>query len=258
VSFIDGKTNNIKEKPVLILTGIIGYLLIMFIRSYSNCKIKWISDLKDISVRRILVYYGLFGTLISTIVSLFTTFVECNIDEYIYCYLEKDGKKYFEHFSIFYKDFSSSKIIFTFLIILNIIFGFLKSLFYIIIVKYLTPFHAITLPSIYFFLLLVILFFNTLINKKEKEDPKGIEVLSTACDTIADFFTIIGTSIYSEIIELHFCKLDYNLKKNIIKRGNIDLNIISDSKEGKEREFEPINDDNDDDDDDEEENEKKN
>jgi len=254
VSLIDGETNNLKEKPVLILTGIISYLIIMFIRSYSNCKIKWISDLKDISVCRFLVYYGLFGTIISTIVSLVTTNAECNIDEYIYCYLEKDGKKYFEHFSIFYEDFSSSKLIFIFLIILNIIFGFLKSLFYILIIKYLTPFHAITLPSIYYFLLLVILFFYTLINKKENRDSKGIEVLSTACDTIADFFTIIGTSIYSEIIELNFCKLDYNLKRNIIKRGDLDLSFITNSKETKEGQLFPINDD--DEEEEEEENEK--
>ena len=140
ILLFDEEIYNLKEKLILIPTGIISFLIIMFIRSYSNCKIKWISDFKDISVSKILIFYGLLGTIMCSLVSLFTTFVECN--EYINCVIKKDGKKYFEHFSIFYENFSSAKIIFTFLIILNIIFGFLKSLFYspLIICSILAPF----------------------------------------------------------------------------------------------------------------------
>ena len=250
MSLFEEEIINLKEKLILIPTGIISFLIIMFIRSYSNCKIKWISDLKDISVYKILIFYGLFGTTICSLVSLFTTFVKCN--EYIFCYLGKDGKKFFENFSVFYEHFSSSKIIFIFLIIFNIIFGFLKSLFYIIIIKYLTPFHAISLPSIYYFLLLIILGINTLINKKEEKDSSGIEILSIICDIFADFFSIIGIFIYSEIIELNFCEFNYNLKNNIIKRGDIDIYLVNNFKEGKEGQILP------DDDEEDEENEMKN
>ena len=256
ILLVDEEIYNIKEKLILIPTGIISFLIIMFIRSYSNCKIKWISDYKDISVSKILIFYGLFGTIMCSLVSLFTTFVECN--EYINCDIKKDGKKYFEHFSIFYENFSSSKIIFTFLIILNIIFGFLKSLFYLVIIKYLTPFHAIALPSIYYFLLIVILGFHTLINQKKKKEAKRIEIFFTICDIMADFFTIIGIFIYSEIIELNFCELNYNLKKNIIKRGNMDLYLLNYFKEGKKNKILYDDDDDDNDDEEDEENEKKN
>jgi len=256
ILLVDEEIYNIKEKLILIPTGIISFLIIMFIRSYSNCKIKWISDYKDISVSKILIFYGLFGTIMCSLVSLFTTFVECN--EYINCDIKKDGKKYFEHFSIFYENISSSKIIFTFLIILNIIFGFLKSLFYLVIIKYLTPFHAIALPSIYYFLLIVILGFHTLINQKKKKEAKRIEIFFTICDIMADFFTIIGIFIYSEIIELNFCELNYNLKKNIIKRGNMDLYLLNYFKEGKKNQILYDDDDDDNDDEEDEENEKKN
>ena len=38
-----------------------------------------------------------------------------------------------------------------------------------------------------------------------------------------DFASIIGNMIYIEVLELNFCKLDYDLKKNIAKRGNNDF-----------------------------------
>ena len=36
---------------------------------------------------------------------------------------------------------------------------------------------------------------------------------------IAQIFSFIGTLIYLELIELHFCEIDHNLKKNIKKRA---------------------------------------
>ena len=41
-------------------------------------------------------------------------------------------------------------------------------------------------------------------------------------DISGDIASIIGFLIYLEIIELNFCKLNYNLKKNIISRGEND------------------------------------
>ena len=36
---------------------------------------------------------------------------------------------------------------------------------------------------------------------------------------IAQIFSFIGTLIYLELIELHFCELDHNLKKYIKERA---------------------------------------
>ena len=258
LSLISKKENILKSQPVLIPIGIIFFLIIIFIRSYTNCKIKWISDLKDINVYKILIFYGIIGSVICFIVSLITTFVECNNAKYIICPVINGNKKYFENYIIYYEDFSSSIIIYIVLTFFIIIFGFLKTLFYIIIVKYLTPIHAIVLPSIYFFLVVIILGIYSLITKIDNDDMNEIEFISNFCDTIAFFLAIMGILIYSELIELNFCQLNYNLRSNIIKRGNIDLYLINNFKEGKDGQILPDDDDDIDDEDEDEENERKN
>ena len=41
-------------------------------------------------------------------------------------------------------------------------------------------------------------------------------------DLFSDLMSIIGFLIYIEIIELNFCDFNYNLRKNIILRGDKD------------------------------------
>lgn len=259
MSLINKKESILKGQPVLIPIGITFFLIIIFIRSYTNCKIKWISDLKDISISKILMFYGIFGAIICSLVSLITTYVECNYDKYIKCPVKDDKNKvYFENYFVYHKHFSSSKIIFLSLTFFSMIFGFLKSLFYIIIIKYLTPIHAIALPTIYHFLLIIILGIYSLIKQMEYNDLNEIEVLSNICDTIAFFLAILGIFIYSELIELNFCKLNYNLRYNIIKRGEIDIYLVHDFKEGKDGQILPDDDDDIDGEDEDEENERKN
>ena len=36
----------------------------------------------------------------------------------------------------------------------------------------------------------------------------------------------MGYLIYLEIIELHFCKFDYDIRRNINRRGNIEVDKI--------------------------------
>lgn len=258
MSLISKKDNILKEHLALIPLGIIVFLIIIFIRSYTNCKIKWIADLKDISVYKILIFYGIIGAIICSIVSLIATFVECNNNKFIICPVKDADKKYIENYIIYYKDFSSSLIIFIVLTFFSIIFGFLKALFYIIIVKYLTPIHAIVLPSIYYFLVVIILGIFSLIIKIDNDNMNEIEIISNICDTIAFFLAILGNLVYSELIELNFCQLNYNLRSSIIRRGNIDLYLINNFKEGKDGQILPDDDDDFDDEDDDEENEKKN
>ena len=46
----------------------------------------------------------------------------------------------------------------------------------------------------------------------------------------SEIFKIIGFCIYLEIIELRFCGLDKNTRKNIISRGDIDSNQARNNK----------------------------
>ena len=42
---------------------------------------------------------------------------------------------------------------------------------------------------------------------------------------ISDIFAGFGICVYCEIFELNFCNFNYNLRRNIIKRGEEDVNI---------------------------------
>ena len=48
-------------------------------------------------------------------------------------------------------------------------------------------------------------------------------------DLLGNIITILGFLIYLEIIELRFCKLNYNLRKSIVKRSIDDITQSIDS-----------------------------
>ena len=59
------------------LIGIIFYFIPITLRSYVNAKIKWFMDLRYISPNALLIFYGLFGAIISFIICIISTFVKC-------------------------------------------------------------------------------------------------------------------------------------------------------------------------------------
>ena len=99
-------------------------------------------------------------------------------------------------------------------------------------------------PVYYFFFKIIILVYNGIYHIIDNSGPFiNKEVLSYVTekfilDCFGDIFAIIGFLIYNEILELSFCNLDYNLRKNIIKRGEIDkmtsLSGIENTQEEKE------------------------
>ena len=56
-------------------------------------------------------------------------------------------------------------------------------------------------------------------------------------DFSSDFFAIIGYLIYLEIIELHFCKFDYNIRRNINDRGDAEADKTDLDKSNKSSSF---------------------
>jgi len=57
---------------------------------------------------------------------------------------------------------------------------------------------------------------------------------------ISQLFTLIGVLIFLELIELRFCKLDKNIKKNISLRANEDVEEVEDIEEISEMKPFPI------------------
>ena len=187
-------------------------------------------DLKYISENKILMIYGLLGSILCFIVSIITTFVECeettSNKKDIYddiCIIKSGNKKYFQNFYIYFQNFNSLEIL---KIIFLIIFFFFNKYFSIIIIKFLTPAHFILSIPAYFIIQKIVLIINTLIRDKtffNEKNKYNFRTEKLIFDSLGDIFSLLGLFIYLEIIELNFCKLNYNLRRNIINRGNIEL-----------------------------------
>ena len=219
--------------------GIILFLLLYFADAYIICKMKWYFDLKFISDKKILILFGFLGTIIFFLCSIISHFIECNTDIFssYLCsvYDEKDSKKYFDNFIIFFKNIwmedrnAFVNCLYILIIILKILFSAFQYFFSFLIIKLLGPEYLVCADSILFFLIKIISLIFYLINKSLK-----IEFLF---DFLSQFFSLLGTIIYLELIELNFCKLNYNLKRNINIRSNIEiLDIFNESDDKSEQE----------------------
>ena len=247
ISFSSKKSNYpYKEFKWLIPIGILSYFLIIFCRSYSISKMKYLMDLRYISKTKLLLACGLLGTIISIVICSISTLVECTPTDikWSLCSISNsnyDDKiasqtgKYYENFNIYFKtmfgkilneNYSIAEIfIEIFLTFCGMVTNFFYISFYIYVIRVLNPVYVIFSHSIYYILLYIILIINNLIlsNKLFIGEKNEINQLKFIIDFLSNFFAIFGFLIYLEIIELNFCGLNDNLSKNISKRALDDL-----------------------------------
>ena len=232
------------DNKLYIPIGISIYLILITSRSYVNSKIKWFMDLKYISPSRLLIYYGIMGTIICSIICLITTNIKCedvmtgnDIFDYI-CKVPYNGtdkkfeytERYFESYKFYIDTFrgkinyqySYKEVIYEIIIIfLGAISFFLYKYFSMLVIQYLTPVYLILSNSMYFLIQkLIILIYNyILFDEFKKIKITSFILIKWILDTIGDIFCIIGFLVYLEIIELNFYDYDYNLKINISRRS---------------------------------------
>ena len=225
----------------IIPIGIICYLLLITLRSYVNSKIKEFMDLKYISANKLLMIYSAMGTIICTIVCTITTFEKCEEtkepskkDIYDYFCLvnntNRDSKitiKYFDNFKI-YASNAGNAFLEILRILLEIVFFFFNKYFSILIIKFFTPVHLIISFPVYYLILKIILIINTVIRVKGHtffDDTKELNFKTAKflLDISGDITSILGFLVYLEILELNFCKFNYNLRNNIISRAELEL-----------------------------------
>ena len=96
---------------------------------------------------------------------------------------------------------------------------FSKANFDFLIIKELGPFH-ILFPEILFQICKDFIIF---IYKSIKDYMDNTQIKQFIIITIANIFIFIGLCIYLELIELHFCNFDKDIKKNIALRGLNDM-----------------------------------
>ena len=206
--------------------GIIIYIFISLLRSYTFCKIKWLLDLKYISEYKFLIKYGFFGSLVCFILSIIVNFIPCANKEEFYhidfiCNVTKtidlnNTIYYYDNFSAFFRNLWDKKgilinILYILLFIIKIFLNFMNTLFFILFIKNLSPEYLICSNSIYYFIIESIDYIYSFVSKEN--------MTYKIFDILEELFCIIGTILYLEFIELNFCGLNHDLKETIIKRS---------------------------------------
>ena len=215
--------------------GIIFYIILLILRSYVNLKLKWYMDIKYIPPYKILTFFGFLGFLIYLILCVIFTFIECGKKDYcIYLGIfdsndSNDFKYYYDSFSIYFSDFKKNIILELFTILFGGLTFFIKKTYTLLVIKNLSPVHVIFSVPFRYLLQKVVSISYSLIKKKYSKNRYKIYKL--ILDTLGDFASSIGFLIYLEIIVLKFCNLDYDIKKNIIRRSFSDIRVDIDANE---------------------------
>ena len=213
--------------------GILTYLIIMTSRCFALSENKILMEYKYISPIKLLIIYGIIGAIIAITISLISTFIECNKISFQVLkickikdkddYTDNTDNTYFlENFKIWWKDQINFSGIF--LLLIGIIMNFFYRLFYILIIKNLTTIHII---FSFIFYTTLLAWTGTLI----KNDYDKQNFFFDAAILIIHLIIAFGLLIYLEMIELNFCKLNYNLKKTIIDRSIQDYELVDDNEE---------------------------
>ena len=198
------------------------YFLLIFLRSYVYTQIKILMDLKFATDRTLFISYGFIGFCMCLLVGIFTSCVPCFdfINNYV-CKMNYGDKMYYDHF-LNYTESWKNFLVRLIPILLGAITFFLNQYYCIMIIKYYTPIHVIFSFPIQFFIKKVFLLIFTAIFFPDELFPKENQLKKFLLDESGDIASIIGFLIYLEMIELNFWGFNYNLKKNIINRGEND------------------------------------
>ena len=208
------------------LLGVIISIILINISTYIPCKESQFVDLNmpniDSNINNIIYLNSNLSSNNNSSPPLF----EC-IDNY-------NNKSYFDNFLSYYNSIKNlenkrDKYLELFLSIpVYCILHFITNVLLIFVNKLLSPIHCLIVDSIYRVLHIPI---QSLQKIQIKGNYEGffyefiIQPLSTRIlRVLAHFVSIIGYCIYLEIIELKFCGLNSNIRKNIKKRAKSDGN----------------------------------
>ena len=217
-------------------------------RDYCWIRSKYLMDVKLYPPSKILMIIGSFGFILIIIFFSIFTYAPCktfnNInkinDTYInidtneplelykeYCSLTEYDENskilylLFDSFKLVIKDYSNMEkddkleifLVIPLLFILNLV----NEVTQLLMIRYTDPNNILIYRNIYFFLQTLV---QMIINQGDEQYQTYLQFFIIEFE---DFASIIGNMIYIEVLELNFCKLDYDLKKNITLRGNKDI-----------------------------------
>ena len=211
---------------------LIMYFIKMVFDAYIILNIKKVMDFKYVSVIKILILYSLFGISFSSIFSLITTFISCgkrndeiyDIYDYICKVLDKNNDRFIESYKVYFTGDYGKDLLYTSIsAIPNCIYYY----FFFQTIKKLNPvYKSFCWPLIFLIQKLI------LISQINDDEPMKYLNSSFFIDFASDLSAVIIFLIFLEIVELNFCGLNRNLRKNIVSRSKInfkDYDISRDS-----------------------------
>lgn len=248
IDMFDGKYYQI---PILIFL----YIILSIFFCSGLILQKNLMEFKFISPYKMLLYKGILGIIGSIIGLIIAGYFKCEeelsgdnkekivgktIFEFFVCSNEYNGNFYYDHFISYFTSFEGGRTKEALILILYCIFYFINELSLILINKFLSPTHYLIAESFYSLLHIPVHYLsNASFNEIEKSIDKGekinirkiyhaiIQTFKTRIlKFIACFFDFLCFIIYLEIIELKFCNLNKNIRKNIEKRALDDKNIV--------------------------------
>ena len=202
-------SNNYKEVILVLMLQIIH----SFIDSYTIGNTKILMESKYLSPYLICSTFGLINGLISIIFYFFVTYTPC-INRF--CELKYNNKYYFDNIYSVFDNISSIEM---FLNIYTIFQSGIYQILIYIVVNDFTVCHT-------FLFYQVLEFADTIVELNNRD--KNIFVICVLI--IIGIFEIFIVLILLEIIELGFCGLNYNTKRNIKDRALNELNLLNEAR----------------------------
>jgi hypothetical protein len=213
---------------------IILYLIAMVMNSYSTISFKWLIDIQYITITRIIMYIGIIGFIFSFALFFIFSNIPCgennednrnnNLNKI--CQLNDTTNLYYENYRYLSQVNKDANFYIDIFIVLILYLGasFLNIFFNFMIIKNLDPFYLVPIDSIYYAITDMIDYFIMIgINKDRVSTKRHIKFAMRVLNNLLGTFLSL---IFFEIIELHFCGLDQYLRRYILKREDLDKQIL--------------------------------
>ena len=189
----------------------IGY---SFFKSLMTVYIKGLMEYKYFSPYKICFIFGIFNFLIATILLIILSFVPCKPKTNI-CNFTYGDDEYYAHILEIFNEFG------LFIFIFILIKAILTILNYVTIHKF-SVCHTILIIHLSQIMELLTL------SDKAKDDKNSKAITIAYIVFVVVVVLVIGTIIvliFLEIIEVHLFNMDTNIKKNIVKRAMLDIEL---------------------------------
>ena len=244
----------LKNKFQIIILIFFLFILGIILKDYSWVKSKYLIDIRGINPYKILISTGLLGCILVTICFFILSSVPCytlevdnfyynnktksyekdnrnyNLSNEICFYTEKEQNEtninlslYYDNITYFFEDeynlienIDDNLEIFVFIPLYFLMYSTIK-IMNVMMIKYLDPNVILINKNVAFFIEGIINYFFIIQFDKNYLIPTKFLLLE-----IKHLISLISNIVYLEILELKFCNLDYDIRKSIAIRGEID------------------------------------